>query len=595
MNKLMKKISIILFVLFVIILTHNYVNAANATLNANSKEIELGDTITLNASVTAAQWKLNININGSSIANSKELDNYEKNITKNFSGTYKPTAAGTYTFNLTGDITDVDQTNLPVNKSYTVTVKEKQTQQQQQTQQQTQTQTQTQQTTQQQQTQQQTTQQQQQAQPTEPNFTNTNQTMYTTGNINLRSSWSTSSAAVSVPAGTEVTVTATSTNKVNGYVWYKVSYNGQTKYVASGLLTSTKPEEKKEEEKKEEEKKEEQKEEKSTNKALKTLEVEGYTLDPAFTSETTKYTLKLKDTDTSLKVKAVASDETKAKVNIEGADNLSTGNNIVKITVTAEDGTTRIYTITAMKEGETANADELKLASLKVANGSLDPDFDKDVKTYILGVEDPSKITAESITAVAADENVNITFAVKDQNDDGEKVITILLESKDEKDTRTGVYQINVRKAIITETTIAKGQSDKSLYYIFGAIIGVLIILIIAIIIALKKTSGDDDYDDDYDDEDEYDEADDNYEDDYEDRNSKSPRYDKSLKDAIDEANTIYDYDADDDLSPKSQILSNKLPNRRNKMDETQMFDSDKFNEISQTNAELSKRRGKHF
>ena len=55
--------------------------------------------------------------------------------------------------------------------------------------------------------------------PTEPTFTDTNKTMYSTGNINLRTSWSTSSSATSIEKGTELNVTGTSTEKINGYVW----------------------------------------------------------------------------------------------------------------------------------------------------------------------------------------------------------------------------------------------------------------------------------------------------------------------------------------------------------------------------------------
>ena len=78
---------------------------------------------------------------------------------------------------------------------------------------------------------------------TEPKFTDVNKTMYSTGEINLRASWSTSSAATLIDKGTELKITGTSSEKVNGYVWYRVNYNGTTKYVASYLLTNTKPEE----------------------------------------------------------------------------------------------------------------------------------------------------------------------------------------------------------------------------------------------------------------------------------------------------------------------------------------------------------------
>ena len=62
--------------------------AASTSFSANSTTVEVGDTIRVSASITAAQWSLQITADGTQIAFSNELDNYESNITKSFSAVY---------------------------------------------------------------------------------------------------------------------------------------------------------------------------------------------------------------------------------------------------------------------------------------------------------------------------------------------------------------------------------------------------------------------------------------------------------------------------------------------------------------------------
>ena len=97
------------------------------------------------------------------------------------------------------------------------------------------------------------------------------------------------------------------------------------------------------------------------------------------------------------------------------------------------------------------------------------------------------------------DENVKVSVAQNEQSEDGEKVFTIILENKD--GSKTGVYQITVKKPEQNQVMTTQGNKDNTIYYILAAIIGVLLLLIVIIIIALKKTSNkeDDDEKDDYD------------------------------------------------------------------------------------------------
>lgn len=171
-------------------------NAGNANISASSTNVEAGTAVNINVNVNAMAW--NLKVSGSGIS--------DKVVGGNMEGTNQATSKsykldtskpGTYTISLTGDVTDANGTPSNISGSTTVTVKEKATPVQTPTTTTTPAQTPKQET----------------PKEADPTFTSTNKTMYTTGSINLRSSWSTSSPATKVPAGTEVTVTGTSTQK----------------------------------------------------------------------------------------------------------------------------------------------------------------------------------------------------------------------------------------------------------------------------------------------------------------------------------------------------------------------------------------------
>ncbi len=86
------------------------------------------------------------------------------------------------------------------------------------------------------------------------------------------------------------------------------------------------------------------------NNWLKTLAVDGYSLSPTFDLKTDQqYSLIVPNSTASIKVSASAV-STKATVQGTGNIILNTGNNIVTITVTAENGNTRNYIINVFRE-----------------------------------------------------------------------------------------------------------------------------------------------------------------------------------------------------------------------------------------------------
>ena len=88
---------------------------------------------------------------------------------------------------------------------------------------------------------------------------------------------------------------------------------------------------------------------KSSDASLSTLTVSAGTLSPKFAANTTKYQLNLPSDTESIKVDAKANDSA-ASVSGTGEKELKQGDNTIRITVTAENGNTRTYTIDAYVE-----------------------------------------------------------------------------------------------------------------------------------------------------------------------------------------------------------------------------------------------------
>lgn len=82
----------------------------------------------------------------------------------------------------------------------------------------------------------------------------------------------------------------------------------------------------------------------SKNNNLKSLSVDGYELSPAFDKDTLEYKISVPDTETQVKVNASVQDTT-ARVSGTGTKELSEGINKIDIIVTAQNGSTKTYTI----------------------------------------------------------------------------------------------------------------------------------------------------------------------------------------------------------------------------------------------------------
>lgn len=87
----------------------------------------------------------------------------------------------------------------------------------------------------------------------------------------------------------------------------------------------------------------------SPNNMLKSLSVEGQSLTPTFSMYENTYSVIVENKVSSVTVAGVAYDS-KATITGTGTTNLKVGENVVKVTVKAQNGTTRTYQITIIRE-----------------------------------------------------------------------------------------------------------------------------------------------------------------------------------------------------------------------------------------------------
>lgn len=141
----------------------------------------------------------------------------------------------------------------------------------------------------------------------------------------------------------------------------------------------------------------------SQDASLASLTVGGYELSPAFSPSVRSYTLlsAVSYADRNLNIEAIPTDAG-AAVSVTGS-RLKLGKNNIRILVTAENGTQRIYTISAFLTADTPNNDngESRLSMLKPSVGILSPAFDMDVTQYVLYL--PYEIKSVTLTGTPYD------------------------------------------------------------------------------------------------------------------------------------------------------------------------------------------------
>lgn len=265
---------------------------------------------------------------------------------------------------------------------------------------------------------------------------------------------------------------------------------------------------------------------KSSNANLSNLGIKPYDFS-GFKSGTTSYSATVPNDTTSVEVYATAQSSS-AKVSGIGTKSLEVGTNKIDVVVTAEDGTTKTYTINITRqEGTESNTEIVQvqysgdgLASLKVGDLTLSPSFDTTIYEYT--VKYIGEDTKLDITATATDPYYTVDIVGNENLQEGENIINILVSDPD--DENVAAYQITVNKSLVDEEAVAKEKEEQKRKIIIVGVIAAVVVIII-IIIGIIKYRRNQEWDDDY----EYDEDDDDYENEYEKNNNQLEEYDDNM------------------------------------------------------------------
>lgn len=190
---------------------------------------------------------------------------------------------------------------------------------------------------------------------------------------------------------------------------------------------------------------------KSSNAHLSKLQINQEGLTPNFNKNKTSYAVTVGENVNDLKVTAVAEDS-KSKVAISGNTGLKNGDNKVYITVTAQDGTKKVYTITVTKTGD-ANKSNSYLQNLIVENATLSPEFSKEIFEYDCGTVGKSVETLK-ILAFGENENVKIDITGNDKLSEGDNKIIVKVTSEDGTTTKEYVITVKKDSNIVEENNI---------------------------------------------------------------------------------------------------------------------------------------------
>lgn len=234
----------------------------------------------------------------------------------------------------------------------------------------------------------------------------------------------------------------------------------------------------------------------SSNNYLSSLSVEGYELAPGFNANTNNYTLNVGYDVSSLNVSGIPADN-KATTVVNGNLDLVAGENNVTVTVTAENGYKRVYTIVVTKEKNPDDIDAT-IQSLVINNATLKNEFASDVFEYMC---DDITADIEKLDIVVQTKIPELKYEIigNDELKQGINHVVIKVTSRDGSVTKE--YEIIVFKTneylpledVMAEpvepTFIEVIKSMKKELMIAGGVLLVVIISAVIVIVVVKKKS----------------------------------------------------------------------------------------------------------
>lgn len=177
---------------------------------------------------------------------------------------------------------------------------------------------------------------------------------------------------------------------------------------------------------------------------LASLNVLNATISPTFNANTTSYNASVPFSVSKLNITATAKDS-KAKVTVNSPNLTPGGKTNVTVTVKAENGATKTYTIAVTREKDPnyVASGNNKLSGIKVEGFLLSPVFDADKTEYIVWA--PYETESVTVTGTPADSKASVTVeggsSLAAGQDNHVKVVCVA-ENGDKK-----VYTVTVKRA----------------------------------------------------------------------------------------------------------------------------------------------------
>lgn len=173
----------------------------------------------------------------------------------------------------------------------------------------------------------------------------------------------------------------------------------------------------------------------SNNNYLDDLSVNVGLLSPSFNKEKNNYAVYLPFEISHIDIYVHQEDTKYATIKSEGNPDLIVGNNLFKYTLTAEDGSTRVYTLTVVRNkslDETNLNSNVYLKKLELSNGKLIKKFDK--KSNVIYYKKKNSKVAIKIAEPEEKDNIvqtyklNKSFVIIVESPSGERNFYLLVE-----------------------------------------------------------------------------------------------------------------------------------------------------------------------
>lgn len=207
----------------------------------------------------------------------------------------------------------------------------------------------------------------------------------------------------------------------------------------------------------------------SSDNNLKGLTVSGYEITPVFNKDTLEYSVTIPYEASEILVNADKNDP-KATVNINGNTGLQVGNNVVEVTVIAENGTPKTYKINVTREEKIETPVEkdkdATLSKLNVSGYTLTPTFKPGINVYSMTVQ--STVDGLKVEAIPTSSKAKVEIKGNLGWEYGMNTITITVTAEN-GDKNTYIVNVNRKDPKEKEEPKKSGDSYLSSLTVKGA------------------------------------------------------------------------------------------------------------------------------